>query len=361
MSSDVKGLFVLALLLLAVWAPPAAAQWPWALPLAPRQQPHPAVVRVNVEEPDGMAHGSGTLVDVRDRFGIVITNWHVVREATGAVSVVFPDGFRSTARVLRADRDWDLAALLIWRPSAVPVAIAPQAPRPGELLTIAGYGSGDYRAQSGACTQYVAPSKQHPFEMVEVAVSARQGDSGGPILNTHGELAGVLFGSGGGATSGSYGGRVQQFLQGIWPPELELSAGTAPARNGSPPRQTPAMTASAPGQSSRLQPLPEVAAAPHTSRSASASELASAQRLSALPPPPGSPMAGPSAHAKAAATFQSTDQLAPEAAANAQPATFDWQALIGHSLPEQGKTFLAILGLFTLVAQFSRLVARRDA
>ena len=34
------------------------------------------------------------------------TNWHVVSDVTGPVNVVFPDGFRSTARVLRVDLTW---------------------------------------------------------------------------------------------------------------------------------------------------------------------------------------------------------------------------------------------------------------
>src|SRR6185436_15658743 len=71
------------------------------------------------------------------------------------------------------------------------------------------------RAASGRCTQYVAPGTSFPFEMVEVAVSARQGDSGGPIFNEKGELAGVLFGEGHGRTSGSYCGRVRWFLTSV--------------------------------------------------------------------------------------------------------------------------------------------------
>ena len=49
--------------------------------------------------------------------------------------------------------------------------------------------------------------------MIEVSVSARKGDSGGPILNQRGELAGVLFGSDMVQnTAGSYSGRVSHFL-----------------------------------------------------------------------------------------------------------------------------------------------------
>ena len=219
MSPAARGL--LTALLLVAWlglGPKMldAATWPWQRRDPPPESPHPAVVRVLAEEPDGIAQGSGTLIDVREQFGLVITNWHVVRNASGAVNVVFPDGFQSAARVVRSDRDWDLAALLIWRPRVAPVPLANNAPRPGDPLVIAGYGSGAYRSAPGQCTQYLAPGVEHPFEIVEVSTAARQGDSGGPIFNSRRELAGVLFGSDGGSTSGSYAGRVRQFLEPVW-------------------------------------------------------------------------------------------------------------------------------------------------
>ena len=142
---------------------------------------------------DGAAFGSGTLVAVNRNCGLVVTNWHVVRDAAGQILVTFPDGFRSGATVLRADRDWDLAALVVWRPNAAPGGDLRQAPGPGDPLTIAGYGSGDYRTVSGRCTQYVAPGTNRPFEMVELSAAARNGDSGGPIFNSRGELAGRAF------------------------------------------------------------------------------------------------------------------------------------------------------------------------
>ncbi len=197
-----------------------ASLWPSNQPQAP-QTPLPAVARVIAV--DGglalgsgtmMSLGSGTLVDTNNDYGLVITNWHVVRDAVGPVEVVFPGGFHSMARVVRTDKEWDLAALLIWKPPGIsPMSVTNVAPKPGEMLTIAGYGKGDYKMQSGPCTEYLAPGPGRPAEIVELAAAARHGDSGGPILNTHGELAGVLFGEGGGHTDGSYGGRVQKFLE----------------------------------------------------------------------------------------------------------------------------------------------------
>jgi hypothetical protein len=53
--------------------------------------------------------------------------------------------------------------------------------------------------------------------MIELNVGARQGDSGGPIFDQQGELAGVLFGSGRGTTVGAYSGRIGEFLVTLGP------------------------------------------------------------------------------------------------------------------------------------------------
>ena len=200
-------------------AAPPSSRWPNFGALMNRRPvtPHPAVARIVVPEGPVTAYGTGTLVDVRDGFGLVVTNWHVVRDATGVVEVVFPSGFRSQARALKVDSDWDLAALVIWQPPIEPVTLADQAPRVGEPLSIHGYGQGHYRIARGRCTQYYAPRVDFPQEMVELDVEARQGDSGGPIFNSRGQLAGVLFGAGQGTTIGSLGGRVESFLATLAP------------------------------------------------------------------------------------------------------------------------------------------------
>ena len=195
--------------LAGIFCMPVAAAAPLARGV---EAPHPAVVRIMAPDTGGVAYGSGALVATSGQHGLVVTNWHVVRDAVGQIVVAFPDGFRSVATVLATDADWDLAALAVWRPSVEPIPLAVETPRPGDRLTIAGYGSGQYRSIAGRCTQYVAPGPRQPFEMVELSAPARQGDSGGPILNDRGELAGVLFGSAGGSTTGSYCGRVRWFL-----------------------------------------------------------------------------------------------------------------------------------------------------
>ncbi len=209
----------------------------WGQPPA-RQTPHPAVARVIAVDRNSMSLGSGTLIDANDQYGLVITNWHVVRDAVGPIEVLFPDGFHSLAQVVRTDREWDLAALLIWKPPVQPVPISSTAPRPGDPLAIAGYGSGNYLMQSGLCTEYLAPAPGRPLEIVELSAAARHGDSGGPILNSRGELAGVLFGEGGGRTDGSYCGRVHKFLE-LTSADLQRLP-TANIASNTQPRGTPA-------------------------------------------------------------------------------------------------------------------------
>jgi len=194
-------------------------------------QPHPAVARIRSLESNATSFGSGTLIYRQGKQGILITNYHVVKDAQDDILVTFPSGFRSSAKVVATDPRWDLAALLIWAPEIQPVVITDNPAKPGDTLTIAGYGSGRYQASSGICSQYVSPGINQPREMVELRTVARQGDSGGPIFNQNGELAGVLFGAGWRTTAGSYSGRVKKFLV---PVVARMQQVAAPLANATP-------------------------------------------------------------------------------------------------------------------------------
>ena len=265
---------------------PAAAQLPWGFGSAAQsgtpnsnwepdvfsdyllsgQTPHPAVVRIVAAEQGAASLGSGVLVDANHEQGLVLTNWHVVRDSRSAVLVQFPDGFQTAGTVIRMDEAWDLAAVVIWKPPATPIPLASSPPVPGDLLTIAGYGRGPYRAQTGRCTEYLSPGAGYPKEFVELAAGARQGDSGGPILNERGELAGVLFGQNSGRTIGSCSTRLRVFLASVGSSGFTPAAAAAAAErntrvrmaaatiNG--PDQQPQPAAPAGHVTAALQPPP---------------------------------------------------------------------------------------------------------
>ncbi len=349
----------------------------WAGPhLASASTPHPAVARIIVPEQGATSYGSGTLIDVREQYGLVVTNWHVIRDATGTIEVVFPNGFRSPARPLKLDRDWDLAALVIWRPEITPVTLATQPPRPGEPLTIAGYGQGNYLAATGRCLQYLAPGINLPEEMVEVSVQARQGDSGGPILNQHGELAGVLFGASHGTTMGSYAGRVSGFLVSIAPDLTNPARALAAQQPASPvqPVQTPETTpapvevpeetfvaadAEPAGMPAvELSPIGRVATRPGKPQ---ADHQAGPADLPGYESYPGEFSNAATVAERYAATRQNAQHrpsapvtaLAP--GSNRVVSQTAWQAFAGSSLLEQIKTALATLGALWVLLIGSRV------
>lgn len=326
-----KAIFALVVLVasaatLFAQQPSAAAR---ASPATSLAAIHPAVARIVAPGNGSISYGSGTLVHVTDQAGLVITNWHVVNEATAPISVHFPDGFYSLGRVEQVDRDWDLAIISIRKPNAQPVALANEAPRPGDVLTIAGYGSGQYRAASGRCTQYVAPGTKFPFEMVEVAVSARQGDSGGPIFNEQGQLAGVLFGEGHGRTSGSYCGRVRWFLTSVLHTEPTAVIAEAPLR------QLPART-------SEPDPLAPAAVA-----------LAPSFKQAAGPGPVISTSLSEPPTASVSAVVDPTQQ---DLFAN-----MSWEDIAGHTLGEQIKSVLAGVGVLAVILQVLHFASRETA
>jgi hypothetical protein len=336
-------------------------------------EPHPAVARIIVPERGATSYGSGTLIDVREHYGLVVTNWHVIRDATGPPEVLFPNGFRCAARPLKLDSNWDLAALVIWRPPIEPVSISRHPPRPGDPLVICGYGQGEYRAAAGRCTQYFAPRVDYPHELLELDVEARQGDSGGPIFNAQGELAGVLFGAGRGTTMGSYGGRVHSFLASLAPdigqPTDQIAAVPPPridqiAAIGGPMPTTHPLE----DRPARLLP-PEAVAQGNASPGLLTSheyQLNGERGPRASPVEAALPFAPIQAVTTASTSIASRDS--DMAAAQHQPPLAQLQATEtnaeslprggGNSLLSQLTTLLAIIGAIALVLQLSKLATR---
>ena len=181
--------------------------------------------------------------------------------------------------------------------------------------------------------------------MVELSAPARNGDSGGPILNSRGELAGVLFGTAFGRTTGSYCGRVRGFLATVEGDFRALSNRVMLAdqsrRAGSPP---PAISVglakeSVAGGSYSEAPQPTaVATAP----------LSPLPSLSTLPSPPSVSIAKQTAVDKRAADPARVCAVTGPTAA--VPPTGS------ASTTDQIKTILALIGVVAVLYQGMRLL-----
>ncbi|MDO5112842.1 MAG: serine protease [Planctomycetia bacterium] len=211
--------------------------------------PHPAIVRIVVENRTTRNYGSGTWVHDTENHRFVLTCAHLFdQEPPQRVMVRFPNTFSLEVELLAIDRVWDLAVLYAFcfnlpdctekevvvcrflKPSEVlissedteklpkTIALGKTAPRQGEILLFAGYGpDGKYREGRGKLLGYCEVRGGKTSETLVVEGRARQGDSGGPILNSQGELVGVLWGTDGRTVCGTYNQRIQRFTQSAFP------------------------------------------------------------------------------------------------------------------------------------------------
>lgn len=184
----------------------------------------PSVVWVHSKRSNGLATGSGSLVDKDKR--LVLTNYHVVQDNPSA-TVFFPyfrDGhpvaekefykdrakrYGIAGRVIALDKKADLAVIQVEhvpeKTDALPLAAG--SPEPGaNVHSIGSAGKSDalFGYVKGSVRQVykkdwkaeLEPRKIARFEakVIETDSPTNPGDSGGPLLNDKGELVGVTQG-----------------------------------------------------------------------------------------------------------------------------------------------------------------------
>jgi serine protease Do len=179
-------------------------------PQMPGQQP----------EQQRMGSGSGFVVNEE---GHIVTNYHVVRGALqpnqiellegAALTVIFPDRPEDelAARVLGANPNYDLALLELVNPEDLPdVPPIPLADsdevRTGQKAIAIGNPFGLRSTVTSGIVSTVAreeiPGAEFPIPMIQTDAAINRGNSGGPLLNSRGELIGIntaiLAGLGGG-------------------------------------------------------------------------------------------------------------------------------------------------------------------
>lgn len=127
--------------------------------------------------------GSGV---VWDQPGLVITNHHVVPGATAQLTLF--DGRRVAAHVVRRAPALDLAALRVDDADlgqfASRVADS-SALRVGDLVVAVGHPMGERNAPS------VGILASAPGDVLRLAITLRPGNSGGALVNAHGEVVGI--------------------------------------------------------------------------------------------------------------------------------------------------------------------------
>lgn len=124
----------------------------------------------------------------------MLTNHHVV-DGADEVKVTLPDRRELTAKVVGSDQQYDVALLKVDAKGLHTVRIGSSAAlKPGQWVVAIGSPLGlDHSVTAGivsAVGRSASPEQRYvPFIQTDVAIN--QGNSGGPLLNTRGEVVGI--------------------------------------------------------------------------------------------------------------------------------------------------------------------------
>lgn len=190
------------------------------------QKAHPAVCRIFVDRPIIKAGrraiettvGSGVLVWRGTKQATVLTVHHLFRDRGTTIRIVFPNGEKYEAQQVQSESDCDLGALTIPRPGVEPMVISEDAPpEPGDHVYLCGFDgkTGSYRQTPGTVKGYAAheiPGGTSPRHDLVVVGQAVEGNSGGPIIDSKGELVAIIWGTDGRDSHGTYAAQIGAFF-----------------------------------------------------------------------------------------------------------------------------------------------------
>ncbi len=182
--------------------------------------------RQNGTQKQVVGGGSGFVIS---QDGLILTNKHVVADASAEYTVLFNDGTKLSATVLGRDPTLDIAVLKVSARNLTPLPIGnSEELKLGQTAIVIGNALGEFRntvsvgAISGLA-RTVAVENEVLSNVIQTDAAINPGNSGGPLLNLRGEVIGINTAMAQGAQSIGFAIPINQVKRVI----KQAQAGTA--------------------------------------------------------------------------------------------------------------------------------------
>ena len=160
-----------------------------SLDLVKQIRPSVVTIRVNGRDGDEIAMGTGFVIDAK---GLIATNFHVIGEGRPFEVEAFGQRKLAVVKILASDRAADLAIIEVDTGDTPLPALSLGQTSPDQGANVMAFGNPLGLEDSVVAGIVSAVRKVDGRELIQLAIPIEQGNSGGPLVDSDGEVIGII-------------------------------------------------------------------------------------------------------------------------------------------------------------------------